>query len=300
MARPDIPPLSAIRVAEAAARHRNFTAAADELGMTQAAVSYQIKILEERVGTALFERHARGVSLTSVGHVLTSRASEALDILADAYADARGTSDATLVMSIIPTFATNFLAERIGTFQLSEPDIAVRIEIGEALVDLSAGDFDLAIRGGLGKWEGMKAHLLLPTLFSPMLSPALAKSGELSKPADLLNLPILSEDDPWWRQWFDEAGVDHSCHSENTRQPFGSQIIEASAAIAGQGVAMLSPAFFQKQVQRGELVQPFELTCHDGSGYWVVYPESRRNSGKIRKFVRWILNETEMFQSNTS
>ncbi|WP_299829835.1 LysR substrate-binding domain-containing protein [uncultured Roseobacter sp.] len=299
MARTDIPPLTAVRVAEAAARHGNFTAAANELGMTQAAVSYQIKILEERVGAQLFERHARGVSLTTIGRSLTSKATEALDILADAYADAKGSSQGTLAVSVIPTFGTNFLAQRLGKFQIESPDIAVRVEVSEGLVDFMSDGFDVAIRGGKGNWEGLKSRLLLPTVFTPMLSPDLAASiGGVKEPADLLKLPILSGHDPWWHRWFEDVNVDYSPPPEGSGGQFGPQILEANAAIAGQGVAMLTPAFFQSELERRQLVQPFEMTCDDGSGYWIVFPESRRNSGKIRKFEKWLRNEAAAFRKS--
>lgn len=293
----NLPPLPAIRVFDAAARHGSFTSAADELGMTQAAVSYQIKLLEGRVGTPLFERFARGVGLTETGRKLFHQSSAALDILSDAFNDAIGINESTLSLSVIPTFATNFLAQRLGKFQLKHADIAVRMEITESLTDFTSGHIDVAVRGGRGDWNGLKSHLLLPTVFTPMLSPSLAASGKgLQKPEDLLDLPILSRDDPWWQQWLDLVGLGSETPKSANVRSFGAQIVEAGAAIAGHGVAMLTPAFFQEELSNGTLLQPFEQVGSDSSGYWLVYPEARRNATKIKHFRSWLLRETKMFR----
>ena len=294
-----LPPLAAIRAFEAAARHGSFTKAAEELGMTQAAVSYQIKILEERVGAPLFLRFARGVELTDVGRRLSRRASEALDLLRDAYADAKGQGEDTLVISAIPTFATNFLAQKLGCFQIDHPSIAVRVQVTQALTDFAAEDVDVAIRSGLeGAWPGLKSDLLLPAVFTPMLSPKLAETiGGVHTPADLLKLPIIEPSDPWWPQWFEAAGIPDAKLMEQPSLQFGSQILEANAAIAGQGVGILTPTFYLDAINQGQLSQPFDLTCDDGQRYWLVYPESRRNAPKIRAFRDWVLGEvTELRQ----
>lgn len=289
MARSLLPPLAAIRVFEEAARCKNFTIAASKLGMTQAAVSYQIKVLEERVGAPLFVRQARGVALSVPGARFAERATEALDILGDAFSEAKGLSQETLAISVIPTFGTNFLAQHLGAFQMENPNLAVRVEVSDGLVDFVSDGLDLAIRGGKGKWPGLISHLLMPTRFTPMLSRELADSiGGIGEPADLLKLPIISRADPWWRLWLNAAGLDRAELADLPNQHFGPQILEANAAIAGQGIAMLTPAFFQNELAGGQLIQPFELTCDDGSGYWLVFPESHRNSAKIRKFRIWL------------
>ncbi|MDP5218757.1 LysR substrate-binding domain-containing protein [Ruegeria sp. 2205SS24-7] len=294
----NLPPLPAIRVFEAAARHKSFTAAASELGMTQAAVSYQVKVLEERVGASLFERHARGVGLTPVGEKFYHRVSASLDILADAFDNAQGAGSKKLSISVIPTFATNFLAQRLAGFQSANPEIVLRLELSEALMDFSTGDCDVAVRGGRGKWDGLQSELLMPTRFTPMLAPSLLETvGGLKRPEDLMKLPILSRGDPWWVNWFSLAGSEQEFSPTTPPQTFGPQVIEAGAAIAGQGVAMLTPAFFQNELNSGVLVQPFDLLGDDGSGYWLVYPESRRNALKIKRFRNWLTRETAEFRA---
>lgn len=296
MARDRLPPLAATRVFEAAARHKNFTAAAQELGMTQAAVSYQIKVLEERVGTALFIRQPRGVQLSDTGRRLSLRTSDAFDILAEAYADARGREEDTLIMSVITTFATNFLAQRLGRFQLANPSLAVRVDMSPALVDFASQDFDVAIRMGKGDWPGVICHHLLPADFTPMLSPELAESiGGIHEPSDLLKLALIQPTDKWWQDWFDAAGVSDANLAERTGVKFGPQILEANAAIAGQGVGILTPVFYRHEIAQKRLYQPFELTCNDGTAHWLIYPESKRNSPKIRAFQKWLDAEIAEF-----
>ncbi|MBG6178611.1 LysR family glycine cleavage system transcriptional activator [Labrenzia sp. EL_208] len=289
--------MAAIRVFEEAARSKNFTVAAEKLGMTQAAVSYQIKVLEDRVGAQLFVRQARGVELSEIGRKFAGTATEALNLLADAYADARGLSQDTLSISVIPTFGTNFLAQHLGKFQLDNPKIAVRVEISEGLTDFNSDEFDLAIRGGKGEWPDLRSHILIPTQFTPMLSKELSDSiGGVREPADLLKLPILSHSDPWWQLWFNAAGLENQSLDNRPNRQFGPQILEANAAIAGQGVAMLTPAFFKAELARGQLVQPFDLLGDDGTGYWLVFPESNRLSPKIRKFRSWIEAATASYR----
>ncbi len=287
-----LPPLTAVKVFEAAARRKSFTRAAEELGMTQASVSYQIKVLEERVGTTLFLRHARGVELTDIGQRFAHKASEALDLLREAFAEVRGRTEDTLVISVIPTFATNILAERLGRFQIANPSIAVRLDVSQSCVDFASEDFDLGIRSGKGNWPGLTCHRIMPSLFTPMLSPALAETiGGVHELSDLLKLPIIEPSDPWWWHWFEAAGLPPDVLKERPNMQFGSQILEANAAIAGQGVGILTPLFYCDAMEQKRLIQPFDLVCDDGTAYWLVCPEARRNAPKIRAFRDWIMAE---------
>jgi LysR family transcriptional regulator, glycine cleavage system transcriptional activator len=287
-----LPPLSAIRVFEAAARHASFTRAADELGMTQAAVSYQIKVLEERIGVPLFLRRPRQVVLTEAGRNLAPAITEAFALMSEAYAAVRSGAQGTLVISTVQTFGSNWLARRLGSFQIAHPSIAVRIGTESHMVDFAREEVDVGIRSGNGSWPGLEVHMLFRADFTPMLSPRLADSiGGVRRPADLLRLPVLDSGDPWWARWFAAAGVAAEELSKRPGSSMGSQASEGSAAIAGQGVAILTRAFFSAELADGRLVQPFELVCDDGNAYWLVYPESRRNVPKIRAFREWLLAE---------
>lgn len=294
----DLPPLAALRVFEAAARLGNFTRAAEELGMTQAAVSYQVKLLEERCGGPLFRRAARHVELTDLGRQLAPAVREAFELIRDAFAGVRAQAEGSLIISCVATFATQWLARHLGTFQLLHPKLAVRVETSGQVVDFSQDTVDIGIRSGKGQWPGLTSHLLLPASFTPMLHPDLAASlGGVREPADLLKLKIIDPSDPWWPLWFDAAGVPCTDLDTRTQTRLGAQILEANAAAAGQGVAILTPWFYRDEIERGRLVQPFPLTCDDGSGYWLCYPPARRNSPKIKAFREWILG---MLQEETA
>jgi LysR family transcriptional regulator, glycine cleavage system transcriptional activator len=285
-------PLNALRVFEAVARLGSFTRAGSELGMTQTAVSYQIKLLEENIGEPLFLRRPRQITLTDVGQRLAPRVAEAFGMLNEAMGEARGDTQTTLTISAVPTFAANWLARRLGSFQLAHPGMAVRLDVSETMLDLAREGIDVGIRSGDGEWPGVRAELLLKTTFTPMMSPSLAETiGGVHTPEDLLKLRIIDPGDPWWTQWFEVAGVRKHDLATRTRSRLGSQTIEATAAMAGQGVAILTPAFFTEEIAYGRLCQPFELMCDDGRGYWLAYPESRRNVPKIKAFRNWIVEE---------
>lgn len=289
---PQLPPLQAIRVFEAVARHLSFTKAAGELGMTQAAASYQIKLLEERVGGPLFLRRPRQIVLTEAGQRMAPAVSEAFALLGGAYAAARTGADNLLCVSTLLTFASNWLAQHLGSFQVAHPSLAVRLDTSNRVVDFAREDIDIAIRSGGGNWPGVEVHKLFNADFTPMLSPKLAASiGGVKEPADLLRLPILDPGDIWWRDWFIAAGLPVEELAKRPGSSMGAQAYEANAAIAGQGVAIVTGALFKAELADGRLIQPFDLVGDDGHAYWLVYPTGRRNVPKIRAFREWILAE---------
>uniref|UniRef100_UPI0005B8D1DD LysR family transcriptional regulator n=1 Tax=Ensifer sp. ZNC0028 TaxID=1339236 RepID=UPI0005B8D1DD len=266
-------PLNALRVFEAVARLGSFTKAGEELGMTQTAVSYQVKLIEENVGEPLFLRRPRQISLTEVGHRMAPRVTEAFEMLQEAVSNARGDIDSALLISSTPTFASQWLARNIGSFQLAHPNIAVRLTTSDSLTDFTREPADLAIRSGGGVWPGLDTHPLMRVEFSPMLSPALAETiGGVHEPRDLLKLRIIDAGDPWWPMWFKAAGVENPDLEGRPHSRLGAQTFEARAAIAGQGVAILTPEFYPDDVALGRLYQPFDLRCSDGCDYWLAYP----------------------------
>lgn len=287
-----LPPLAAIRVFEAAARHGSFTRAGDELGMTQAAVSYQVKLLEDRVGMPLFRRGPRGATLTRDGARLAERTGEALEILRQAFAEARHQRDDVLVISALATFAAHALAPRLGHFQIAHPEITTRVEVDHRLADLMNGEATVAIRAGLGRWEGLRADFLLRSHYVPMISPAVvARHGMPKAPADLRDMPLIDVDDPGWPIWFAAAGLDAPVAGAQGRSMLGTQLLAAQATIAGQGASLLTPAYFSDQLARGELIQPFGTFAFDEISLWLVYPERRRNAPAVRAFRDWLLAE---------
>lgn len=150
-----LPPLSAIRVFESASRHASFTRAVEELGMTQAAVSYQIKLLEERVGAPLFLRKPRQVELTELGKRLAPAINDAFETMRAAFASAREDTQGVLTISAVVTFAANWLVQRLGSFQMRHPALAVRLDTSNDMVDFATSNVDMAIRSGRGEWPGM-------------------------------------------------------------------------------------------------------------------------------------------------
>ena len=287
-----LPPLASVRVFEAAARHRNFTKAAEELGITQAAVSYQVKLLEDRLGTPLFLRLPRNVELTDAGARLAPAVGQALDLLAAAFSAVRDDSQSVLTISSTHTFASNWLAPRLGGFQLAHPDIAVRLDVSGRLVDFLREDIDIGLRIGRGEWPGVRAHLLMPWRYAAFCSPdLLARFGGVETPADLLRLPLISADDPTWARWFAAAGVDTAGLAQRPGLRMDVQQIEGNAAIAGQGVALLMPELWRGEIAAGRLVQPFPIAPTDEGGVWLVYPDHKRNSPKVRAFRDWVLAE---------
>jgi LysR family transcriptional regulator, glycine cleavage system transcriptional activator len=288
----NLPPLSAVRAFEAAARHENFTAAANELGMTQAAISYQIKVLEDRIRQPLFRREKKRVVLTEAGRRVAGELSRAFDVIDAGFAQLRQDDAATLTIATTATFANAWLAWNLGAYQMRNPDMAVRMTAGEALTDFAREDVDVAIRSGLGNWDGVHTDLLFRVDFTPMCSPQFldARGGTIA-PADLLDLPLIGPDDPWWLHWLGEAGVAVTGQPGRGGVRLDSQASEGHAAMAGQGVAMLTPFFWRNDLREGRLVQPFAQVSSRGYGYWLVTPAHRLSVPKISRFRHWLLDE---------
>ncbi len=288
-----IPPLAAVRVFEAAARHENFTAAAGELGMTQAAVSYQVKLIEERLGVALFRREKRRASLTETGRRIAPQLTRAFDAMDATFASVRAEDEGLLMtVSTSNTFANTWLAWRLGAFQLAHPEMAVRLTTSDTLVDFAADDNDCAIRSGMGGWDGVSEDLLLTIDFTPMCSPGfLARQGGRIEPADLLHLSLISPQDVWWAWWLREAGVEVPEGAIRPGVRMDSQAHEGNAAIAGQGVAILTPFFWRHDLAERRLVRLSDQISTRGYGYWFVSPEHRRGVPKIKRFREWLLAE---------
>lgn len=292
-----LPPLTAIRAFEAAGRHENFTAAAAELGMTQAAVSYQVKALEERLGAPLFAREKGRAILTPLGARLLPALSQAFDSIDAAFESQRSEDESLLTISTTNTFANTWLAWCLGAFQMRHPDLAVRMTTGNELVDLRSGEADVAIRGGTGNWEGLEKHLLIHSNFTPMASPAFIARAEQSlarkiEPADLLQLNLIAPEDDWWVQWFADSGVRTEGVPMRRGVRLDNQANEGHAAMAGLGVALLTPFFWQGNIGDNRLVVLFpEYLSSRGWAYWLVFPPERRMVPKIKRFREWLLAE---------
>ena len=261
---PRLPPLAAVRVFEAAARHGNFSRAGEELAMTQSAVSYQMKLLEERLGAPLFARNGRGMMLTPLGQRIAPQVLEAFTLLDKAFTAARSENDTILSITAPQTLATNWLSSRIGDFNLVRPDLAVRMNVTDTMIDLAASEYDVAIRGmparGAPEWRlapGLIAHFLMRMPVTPLAHPDFLARHRLNEPADLESVPRLSPEDEWWDLWHDSLTEPDARTQRHPGIRFESQVLDGQAAMAGHGVAILSPPMFQSAIAAGQLVQPF-------------------------------------------
>ncbi len=295
-----LPPLAAIRAFEAAARHESFTAAAAELGLTQAAVSYQVKALEERLGAPLFLRERGRARLSPLGQRLLPTLTQAFDAIEAAFASQREEDESLLTITTTATRANTWLAWRLGGFQMQHPDLAVRLSTANELVDLRAGDADVAIRGGAGDWPGLETHKLFESRFTPMASPDCIaveerKLGRRLEPRDLPAANLINPGDSWWQQWFADNGV--AADEQALRRPgirLDNQANEGHAAMAGQGFALLTPFLWQGDIAACRLAVPFpERISSRKWAYWLVFPPERRMVPKIKRFREWLLAEME-------
>ncbi|MGO4449012.1 LysR substrate-binding domain-containing protein [Phyllobacterium sp. TAF24] len=285
-------PLPAIRVFESVARLQNFTKAAEELNMTQSAVSYQVKLLEEFAGAPLFHRLARGVSLTDKGDLVAPVIRRALAELSETFRAIREEQNSVLLVSVIHTFASNWLTPRIVDFQTRFPDISVRFDIASRMVDFVAEGIDCGVRMGKGSWPGLKAHRLLSGGFTPLASPAyLEKYGRPQTPVDLLNYHLITPNDDWWPIWFRQAGVEGPLVMAKPGVGIDTQQIIANLALSGGGVALVSEGIFKDEIDSGRLVQLFDVCASTGSDFYLVYPEGRQLQPKTRLFRDWILEQ---------
>lgn len=291
-----LPPVHAIRVFETAARLGNFTRTGEALGMTQAAVSYQIKLLEDRVGFALFERKARHVELTVRGAQLARGTSEAFRLLERTFRDVREDRDTVLTITALPTFCSNWLVPRIGSFQIDHPEFAVRIDSRPQVADILRGEADIGIRIGAGHWPGLEARHLFEDRTAPLVpAAAVERFGPFEHPRDLLRLRLFGPIH-WWRAWMEECGVDPAGLPERPALELETQTMEVAAAIAaGDAAVVVTPIYFAEQLATGSLVQPFEHESPHSHSHYLVYDRTRANEPKIRAFVEWMLFQPMAF-----
>ena len=289
-----LPPLEWLRGFEACARHLSFSRAAKEVGITQAAMSLRIRDLEARLGVPLFLRTRPRVSLTPHGVRLVGEISRHIEGLRGAFERRNGTGLQPLKVTATPTFANRWLLPRLALFAKRHPSIEVQLEISIDLRPLDSGEFDLAIRSGRGDWPNLAAQHLGWVLRAPMLSPTLAASiGGIASPADLLRAPLFWE--PAWEAWFAAAGVTEVSGARNVGMRFESQDVMAQVVVAGVGVALMSPIFFQAEIDADRLCCPFGLTLFGPEAYYLVHDPSRRLPARDL-FVDWLQDEAVVAQ----
>jgi LysR family glycine cleavage system transcriptional activator len=287
-----LPPLNAIKAFEAAARHASFTRAAEELCVTQGAVSHQVKGLETELGIKLFKRERQRLIITAAGR-------DYLEVVRDAFDRiALGTerllqrqTAGALTVSTSPDFAAKWLVHRLSRFGEVHPEIDLRVSATMHHVDFAREDVDLAVRHGDGSWPGLDVVRLCSEELFPVCSPALLSGRQrMSKPADLLKFPLLHLDDRKnWAKWLDAAGVADPDLSHGPVLNRPSMAIDA--AVDGQGVALARTTLAAWDLINGRLVRPFTTTLRLSKMYWIVCPKATSTLPKIATFRRWLLTE---------
>ncbi len=293
-----LPPLGALRAFEAAARHVSFSRAAAELHVTPAAVSHQIHTLEEDLGVKLFHRLNRSIELTASGQVLLPGLSEAFAGIHSSVGRLRAHNDTgTLTVTASPSFAAKWLVLRLHRFQEQSPQIDVRISATDDVVDLSKGDFDIAIRYGTGNYPGLAIELLLKNEVFPACSPHLLAAGPpLRTPQDLSAHALIHDQAierdplvPTWPMWLKAAGVKDVPATAGLR--FNNIHLALDAAIAGHGVVLAYSAIAAADLAAGRLVRLFSLALPDQFAYYIVTAPGALERPKVKAFRNWLRRE---------
>lgn len=289
-----LPSLNALRAFEAGARHLSFTRAAEELSVTQTAISHQVRQLEARLGVRLFERRGRALKLTAQGQLLYPALARSFDAMAEAVnLVAAASSQQALTVSVTPTFGTRWLAQRLGRFWRQHPDVDLRLHHSVQLVDLRRDDVDVAVRFGRGDWPGVEAEKLIRAQATPLCSPALLKGKHaLKTPADLRHHVLIHQKDyQEWTEWLAAAGV------RDVNSQRGPVIDDANAiiraTIEGDGVMIAVPQVMAPEIEAGRLVAPFVTKPDPAFAYYLVYLPEAMARADVRAFRDFLVQETD-------
>jgi LysR family transcriptional regulator, glycine cleavage system transcriptional activator len=292
--RPRLPPLNALKAFEAAARHESFTRAAEELCVTQGAVSHQVKALETELAIKLFNRERQRLLITEAGRDYLAVIRDALDRIAAGTERLLQRQNAgVLTVSTSPDFAAKWLVHRLGHFADANAGIDLRVSAAMHHVDFAREEVDLAVRHGDGNWPGLDAVKLSAEELFAICSPKLLSGRRrLEKPADLLRFPLLHLDSRKdWTDWLQAAGIDDAAAIHGPVLNRASMIIDA--AINGQGVALARTTLVAWDIINGRLVRPFAESLRLGKTYWIVCPKATATLPKIVTFRDWLLAEAD-------
>ena len=287
-----LPPLNALKAFEAAARYESFTRAAEELCVTQGAVSHQVKALETELGIKLFTRERQRLVITEQGREYLAVLRDALDRIALGTERLRQRqSSGVLTVSTSPDFAAKWLVNRLGRFSEAHPEIDLRISATMHHVDFAREDVDVAVRHGDGNWPGLDAVRLSPEQLFAVCSPKLMTGARaIREPADILKHPLLHLDD-WknWSRWFEAAGVPDANALHGPVLNRASMVIDA--AVDGQGVALARTTLAAWDLINGRLVRPFPVALRLSKTYWIVCSKATAALPKIAAFRDWLIAE---------
>lgn len=287
-----LPPLTSLRAFEAAARLLSFKRAAEDLGVTPTAVSHQIRLLEDVLGSRLFERRPRQVALTAAGRDLFPPVRDAFAAMSEAVARIRGVEPArAITLSATTAFTAKWLVPRLASFGRAIPGVNLRLHASDDVVDLHGGMADAAIRYGQAPFPGLVSVPLFEERFAPICSPRL----DIRSPEDLRRATLLHSE--WrqidertlsWRRWCEAAGLTDFDTAAGPTFTDDSQLIQA--AVAGQGIALLSPVLVHDELANGLLAQPFGPTLR-GHGYHLVHTGAGEHAEEVAVLERWLLGE---------
>ena len=301
MARP-LPPLTALRAFESAGRHLSFTKAAAELNVTPAAVSHQVKALEELLEVPLFRRRTRALRLTDAGQAALPTLCQGFDKLAQGVEQMRAHCESgVLTISVSPSFGAMWLVPRLERFRVRHPDIEIRIDGTDRLVDLARDDADVALRYGPGGYNGVRVDWLFSQLNTPVCSPALLRGEHpLRQPDDLRHHTLLhvewKDAEPSWRMWLLAAGL-HDI--DPTRGPrFTMENMAVQAALDGHGVALIGDILVADELAAGRLVRPFDpsLSTPLSFSYYLLSAKDGAKQPKVAAFRDWLLEEARAWR----
>ena len=286
-----LPSLNALKAFEAAARHESFTRAAEELSVTQGAVSHQVKALELELGIRLFDRERQGLIITRAGRTYLEVVRDAFDRIALGTERIQHQSRAgALTVSTSPDFAAKWLVNRLGRFAETHSDIDLRISATMHHVDFAREDVDLAVRHGDGNWAGLDVVRLCSEQLFAVCSPKLFGTHRIREPSDVLKFPLLHLDDRKdWSEWLEAAGVVDAELSHGPVLNRASMIIDA--AVDGQGIALARTTLAAWDLINGRLVRPFATALRLSKSYWIVCPKATSMLPKITTFRDWLLAE---------
>ncbi|WP_051248792.1 transcriptional regulator GcvA [Inquilinus limosus] len=292
-----LPPLNALRAFEAAARHLSFVDAADELAVTPAAVSHQVKALEAHLGLPLFQRLARGLVLTEQGQALAPQLTRGFDRLAEAVARVRADGGQTVLsVTVLPSFAVRWLLPRLGEFRRLNPGIEIEVQAQHQAVDFRRERVDIALRYGRGGWPGLYVERFLDDEVFPVCSPKLLRDGPnpLRRPEDLRHHTLIhdvltGDDEPWvtWQQWLLHFGLDDVDPRRGPRYSDSHMMLEAAAS--GEGVALGRSSIMADDLTSGRLVRPFPDSQVADYAYHFLCRTDAIDRPAVRAFRDWLV-----------
>lgn len=291
-----LPRLNALNVFEAAARHQNFSRAAEELHITQSAVSHQVHALEQELGVKLFNRRPSRVSLTSQGRFYLVAVREGLEQILRATRSLKEEAGSSyLTINVNPSFAVGQLTPRLGQFQIMHPNLELRVSTSIDLFDFKAFDVDVAIHTRLNDWTGLKRHRLKPSEIVPVCSPALTRGRKaVRRPEDLREATLVhyAPHAGLWKTWLGEMGLNDIDAERGPKFDEPASVLEAVSS--GLGVAVLTHSLIRGHLESGRVVIPFDAKPSNEIAYYLIYLKRRASEPLIASFRDWLLAEFEI------